>query len=275
MEDKKLRILVIGAHPDDCEFRVGGTAIKYRKLGHAVKFISVTNGDTGHYEMGGAQLAKRRANETKSACAMVGIENEVLDIHNNGLESDIATRERIICIIREFRPDIIITHRLNDYHPDHRRTSMLVQDSSYAVRIPNVCPLTPYLTYTPIIIYMQDSFKKPTPFSPEIVVDIDDSIDTKVKMLNFHKSQVYEWLPWMDGVLDQVPQGEEERIKWLHDRLYLREGYVAGRFNDKLAELYGQEHAKNVRCAEAFEVSEYGAKLPDEKIPYYFPFIKK
>jgi N-acetylglucosamine malate deacetylase 1 len=274
MEDKKLRVLVIGAHPDDCEFRVGGLAAKYRKLGHDVKFVSATNGDTGHYEIGAAQLAKRRNNETKSACAMLGIENEVLDIHNNGLEADIATREIFIRVIREYRPDIIITHRLNDYHPDHRRTSMLVQDSSYAIRIPNVCPLTPFLTYTPVILYMQDSFQKPTPFTPDVVVDIDDVIDTKVQMLNFHESQVYEWLPWMDGVLDQVPADKEERIKWLKERLFLREGYVAGRFLDKLSELYGEGHAKDIICAEAFELSEYGAKMPKEKISYYFPFIK-
>lgn len=272
MVNNKLRVLTIGAHPDDSEFRLGGTAAKYRANGHIVKFVSVTNGDTGHFQIGGGQLSKIRAEETKRACEIVGIETQVLDIHSNGIEADIATRERLICLIRCFKPDLIITHRLNDYHPDHRRTSMLVQDCSYAVRIPNVCPLTPYLTYSPIILYMQDRFKKPTEFEADIIVNIDDVINTKLKMMNCHKSQVYEWLPWIDGVLDQVPDNEKDRMNWLEIQLFKREGYVAERFRSKLMEKYGHEIGGNVKWAEAFEISEYGGKLPKEKIPIYFPF---
>jgi LmbE family N-acetylglucosaminyl deacetylase len=275
MEEKKLRILVIGAHPDDCEIKAAGLAAKFSKMGHKVKFVSATNGDTGHYSMGGAQLAQRRSQETKKAGELIGIENEVLDIHNNGLEADISTREIFIRLIREFNPDIIITHRLNDYHPDHRRTAMLVQDSSYAIRIPNVCPLTPYMTHTPVILYMQDNFQKPTPFAPDVVIDIDDVIDTKTAMLDCHVSQVYEWLPWMDGYLDKIPDDPQERIKWLKGNLKTRQGNIDGLVKDKLYELYGDEHAKNVKWVEAFEISEYGAKLPKDKIPHYFPFIRK
>ncbi len=272
MDKNKLRVLAIGAHPDDSEFRVGGTAVKYRADGHIVKFVSVTNGDTGHFEKGGAQLAKIRAEETKKACEIAGIETQVLDIHSNRLEADIDTRESLICLIRCFKPDLIITHRLNDYHPDHRRTSMLVQDCSYAIRIPNVCPLTPPLTYTPVILYMQDSFKKPMEFEADIIVNIDDVITTKLRMLDCHKSQVYEWLPWVDGELEQVPDNEKARLSWLETRQFKRDGDVSERFRSKLIEKYGHELGSRVKWAEAFEISEYGGKLPREKIPFYFPF---
>ncbi len=218
MEKKQLRLLMIGAHPDDCEIQTGGIAVKFRALGHAVKFVSLTNGDTGHYELSGAKLARIRRQEMADACAIAGIEYEVFDIHSNQLEADIPTRERVIRLIREYKPDMIFTHRLNDYHPDHRRTAMLVQDSSYAIRVPNVCPFTPCLRYSPVILYMYDDFKKPYPFEPSVIVDIDDVMDTKIKMVACHRSQVFEWLPWMDGRLDEVPENEEDRMKMLAEK---------------------------------------------------------
>lgn len=272
MLEEKLRVLMIGAHPDDCELETGGIACKYRKLGHIVKFVSATTGDTGHYKLSGGELARIRAAETRRACAIIGAESQVLDIGSNKIEADIATRERFICLIREFRPHLIFTHRPNDYHPDHRRVATLVQDSSYAIRIPNVCPLTPYLTYSPIILYMVDSFKKPNEFEPDVMVDIDDVMDTKIKMVDCHVSQVYEWLPWMDGQLEQVPNTESERIEWLAERQGKRDARVAGRFRRQLVERYGEERGNSIRYAEAFEVSEYGAGLPKDKISIYFPF---
>lgn len=271
--NKKLRVLAIGAHPDDCELGMGGTAIKYKNLDHVVKFVSATRGDLGHYEMGGAKLAIIRRRETKKACNLFGIESEVFDIQDNNLETDIATREKFIRLIRKFKPDIIFTHRLNDYHPDHRRTSILVQDSSYAIRIPSVCPLVPYLTYTPVIMYMADNFKKPNPFEPKVMVDIDDVINNKTDMMYQHKSQVYEWLPWMDGKLDQVPSSEKERFEWLKKQIVVDNKVFASIYRDKLKEQYGQEYGSKIECAEGFELCEYGANLSEKEISKYFPFI--
>ena len=120
---EKLRILFIGAHPDDCDICGGGTAVKFVRLGHTVKFISATNGCTGHYEIGGGELVRRRYAETQVSAKLSGIEYEVFDIANNGIQPDLATREKFIRAIREFCPDMIITHRLCDYHPDHRITA--------------------------------------------------------------------------------------------------------------------------------------------------------
>jgi len=272
MTKKQLRIIVIGAHLDDNEIKTGGIAAKYRALGHVVKYVYATNGNTGHQTMGGGQLARIRSGEAANSCKITGIEPLILDIRNNGLEADIATRELFIRIIREFRPDLIFTHRLNDYHPDHRRTAMLVQDCSYAIRIPNVCPLTPCLDYTPIILYLEDNFKRPYEFIPDVVVDIDDVIDIKMRMLHCHKSQMYEWLPWMSGEMDQVPETDEDRFIWISEKRKVNDRETANRFREELIERYGEEHGRKVEYAEAFEISEYGGKLPKDKIIYYFPF---
>ena len=164
MENKNLRILMIGAHPDDCEFSTAGVAIKYRQLGHTVMFVSMTNGDAGHHEISGFKLTQIRKNEANQAAAITGIKSKVLDIQDGRLEADLRTREKLISLIREFKPDLIFTHRTNDYHPDHRNTAILVQDSAYAVMVPAICPLSPPLRYQPIVLYMHDYFKKPIEF---------------------------------------------------------------------------------------------------------------
>jgi len=271
VEQTPIRALMIGAHPDDCEFLAGGLAAKYRAQGHAVKFVSATNGNAGHHQMGGGPLAQRRREEARRVSALTGIEYEILGNDDGQLEADLATRAQIIGLIRSFRPDLIFTHRLNDYHPDHRRTGILVQDASYLIRVPNICPLVPHLTYSPVILYMQDGFQKPVPLSPDVVVAIDDVMDDKARMVHCHESQFYEWLPWVGGYADQVPDGDAARLAWLRRQREQYDGAVADRFRDHLIARYGEAPGRAVRYAEAFEVSEYGRPLPPDEIARWFP----
>ncbi|MCD6406093.1 MAG: PIG-L family deacetylase [Planctomycetes bacterium] len=272
MTEKPLRIMAIGAHPDDCDVKVGGIALLYRRLGHQVKFVSVTNGDTGHHEMGGGPLAKRRFAEAQASAEIAGIEYDVLDIHNGSLEPNLKNRWTIVRMIREFEPDLVITHRPNDYHPDHRYTSQIVQDSAYTVTVPNVLALTPHLRYNPVFAYVSDRFKKPCPFTPDIVVGIDDVVDDKVRMLDCHVSQFYEWLPYNQGK-DNVPEGPAERVKWLFEWRTPAFAEEAEKYRDVLERLYGAERAARIKYAEALEVCEYGAKPADEDISTLFPFF--
>ncbi len=271
MEPTPIRALMIGAHPDDCEFLAGGLAAKYRAQGHTVKFVSATNGNAGHHQLGGGPLAQRRREEARRVTESTGIEYEILDNDDGQLEADLATRARIIGLIRAFRPDLIFTHRVNDYHPDHRRTGILVQDASYLIRVPNICPLVPHLTHTPVILYMQDGFQKPLPLIPDVVVAIDDVMEQKARMVHCHESQFYEWLPWIGGYADQVPDGDAARLAWLREGRERYDGAVADRFRDHLIARYGEGPGRAVRCAEAFEVSEYGRPLPPDEIARWFP----
>ena len=267
-----MRILAIGAHPDDCDICFGGTAVKLARAGHQVKFISATNGDTGHHVIGGGQLARRRYEEIQKA-ADIGnlVEYEVFDIHNNGITTSIQTRERFIKAIRDFKPDILLTHRTVDYHPDHRATAQLVQDSSYAVIIPNVCPLTPPLKKAPVILYFSDNFQKPNPFTPDIVVDISDTIDTKIEMFKCQESQIYEWLAYADDEIDNIPPEGPEREKWIREKTSIRRSYTnADKYRDRLVQKYG-EKGNDVIAMEAFELSEYG-RIPTGNLDDLFGF---
>ncbi len=270
-KEQPLRVMMIGAHPDDCEIGSGGLATKYRRRGDIVKYVSATNGNAGHHEMGGETLARRRFEETRRVAEIADIEYDVLDISDGELETDLGMRERFIRLIREFRPDLLFTHRTNDYHPDHRHTGILTQDASYLIRVPNICPQTPHLMHSPVILYMRDGFQKPNPFTPDVVVAIDDVLDTKVRMLHCHTSQMYEWLPYVGGY--PAPEGgDDERFAWLSAR-YARHAAVpdAGPIRDALIRRYGAERGGTIHSAEAFEVSEYGGPLEPDDVDRYFP----
>jgi LmbE family N-acetylglucosaminyl deacetylase len=162
------RILVFGAHPDDCDIKAGGLAAKATAAGEEVRFVSMTNGDAGHHEIGGVELARRRRAEASAASDVLDIEYDLLDHHDGELEPTLERRKRIIRLIRNYEPDLILTHRPNDYHPDHRYTSALIQDSAYMVTVPNVCTDTEVLSYNPVIAYLSDDFEKPYPFEPDV-----------------------------------------------------------------------------------------------------------
>lgn len=274
-EDGKLRIIAFGAHPDDCELEVGGTAARWAKLGHKVKFVSVTNGDIGHHEMAGATLARRRAAEVKRCAEILGIETEVLDIHDGELMPTLENRRTITRLIREWKADLVIAHRPNDYHPDHRYTGILVQDAAFMVIVPSFCPDVPALRKNPVFLYTEDSFQKPNPFAPDIVVPIDPVFDQKSACIDALESQFYEWNPWLFGYLDEVPKGKAERMEWTKKRTEKRNGPIAERYRAKLVELLGEEDAKAVKYAEAFEVCEYGTQPNREELTRLFPFFER
>ncbi len=270
-EERPLRIIAFGAHPDDCEFRVGGTAAKWAKLGHKVKFVSVTNGDIGHSIIAGGPLALRRTAEVKEAAKIFGIETEVLDLHDGELMPTLENRRTVIRLICEWQADIVITNRPNDYHPDHRYTSILVQDAAYMVTVPFICPDVPHLKTNPVFVYWPDRFQKPNPFEPNVVVGIDDVLEQKYRALHCLVSQIYEYGANGDGNPDHFVKGtDEERFEWLKQR---RQYGVPGEWRPILAEFYGEQGAKAVNSAEAFEICEYGRRPSKEELKKLFPFF--
>src|SRR5207248_1225999 len=179
-DDGKLRIICFGAHPDDCELQAGGTAAMWAAQGHHVKFVSVTNGDIGHWREAGGPLARRRTAEVQEAAKILGITTQVLDIHDGELLPTLENRRTLTRLIREWKADVVMSHRPNDYHPDHRNVGLLVQDAAYMVTVPHFCPDVPYLEKNPAFFFYEDRFNKPTRFSPDVVVGIDDVIGKKL-----------------------------------------------------------------------------------------------
>ncbi len=283
-----MRILMIGAHQDDNEFRCGGLASKYVKAGHEVRFLSLCNGCGGHHIMTPEETTARRAKESAKVAEFLGITYDVWDIDDCNITADLATRKRLIRYIREYRPDLIISHRSNDYHADHRTVGLLVADASYLLTVPHECPDVPAMRFMPVIMYNEDGFKYP-PFNADVVIDIDDEIDTKLKIADINVSQVYEWLPYNEGEIDEVPESPQARFEWLKgmeitwdttdaEVMAAKRGYAvrfaktAARFRKELIGKYGEERGSKVRYAEAFELCEYGKQPTEEEIKEMFPF---
>jgi len=265
----KLRVIAFGAHPDDCDGRAGGLAAKYAAAGHLVKFVSLTNGDAGHYVQGGGTLAQRRRAEAAEAGRHIGIEYEVLDNHDGELLPTLEVRRQVIRLIREWRADIVLCPRPNDYHPDHRYTGILVQDAAYMVTVPNVVSDTPALAKNPVFLYFADGFTRPQPFRPDVVVAIDEVMEKKIEMLDAHVSQMYEWLPWHEEKLAEVPKEPAARKQWLAKQ---RPSRVPPEWKQALEKWYGAKGAA-VEHAEAFEIAEYGRRPDDAEIRKLFPFF--
>lgn len=266
-----INVVVIGAHPDDCDIKAGGTAIQFAKMGHNVLFVSVTNGDAGHHEKGGGALAKIRMAESQEAGKRFGIKYMVLDHHDGELMPTLPIRLELIRLIRQWNADVVISHRPNDYHPDHRNASILVQDAAYMVIVPNVAPDTPPLEKNPVFLYMEDRFQRPNPFRHDITIDVSDVLDQKYYAMSAHVSQFFEWLPWTAGKLQDVPKGEKERLQWLKDNRWFG---VSDQSRTGLEKWYGEEKAKIATSAESFEICEYGRRPSDDEIRKLFPMMK-
>jgi LmbE family N-acetylglucosaminyl deacetylase len=238
-----------------------------------VKFVSVTNGDIGHHELAGGPLARRRSAEVKKCAKILGIETEVLDNHDGELLPTLENRKTLTRLIREWKADLVLTPRPNDYHPDHRYTGILVQDAAFMVIVPSFCPDTPALRKNPVFMYLEDGFQKPNPFEPSVVVPIDTTIDKKLACVDALESQFYEWNPWLFGYLEEVPKDRNARFEWLKGRYGARFASTADRFRDKLVEELGPEKGKAVKYAEAFELCEYGSQPSDDELKTLFPFF--
>ena len=269
-QDGPLNIIVFGAHPDDCDIDTGGTAILFSKMGHNVKFVSLTNGDAGHYAMGGGALAKIRIAEAKEAGKRFGVEYDVLDNHDGELMPTLANRLKVIREIRKWNADVVIAPRPNDYHPDHRYTGILIQDAAYMVIVPNVAPEVPPLKKNPVFLYSEDHFQKPSPFEPDIAVITDEVFDQKIYAMAAHESQFFDWLPWTSGNLDEVPKDEKSRLEWLAT---WRTNTPNKTTTEILKKWYGDK-ASIAKHAEGFEICEYGKQPNDEEIRRLFPMLK-
>jgi N-acetylglucosamine malate deacetylase 1 len=277
-EDGKLRIIAFGAHPDDCELKAAGTAARWAAQGHKVKFVSVTNGDIGHWGMAGGPLAQRRTAEVNECARILGIEAHVMDVHDGELLPTLENRETITRLIRDWKADLVLSHRPNDYHPDHRNVGVLVQDAAYMVTVPYFCPDTPYLTKNPVFLYYEDRFQKPNRFSADVVVAIDDVVEKKLAAVAALHSQFYEG--GANGGPHLVPDPSDAakvaaRKKEVREAFAQRFAGTAKRFGLELAKWYGAEKAGQVKYAEAFEVCEYGRMPGPEELKKLFPFVKE
>jgi N-acetylglucosamine malate deacetylase 1 len=270
-QPRPLRIIAFGAHPDDAELKVGGVAALWAAEGHKVKIVAMTNGDVGHFAMAGGPLAKRRSAEVAECARIFGIENEVLDIHDGELTPSLENRKIVSRLIRQWQADIVLGHRPHDYHPDHRYTGVLMDDSAVVVAAPFFVPDTPPTPRNPIFLYYSDDFQDPRPFTPTMVVGIDAAADKKWRCISAMPSQFGDKDSWQARTQPNIPAGDREREAYLLEIVKKRSEAVAEKYRDRLIALYGKELGQRVKYAEAFQLSQYGRQAPVEELKGLFP----
>jgi LmbE family N-acetylglucosaminyl deacetylase len=268
---RPLRVIAFGAHPDDAELKASGVAALWAAQGAKVKFVAMTNGDVGHFAMAGGPLARRRKAEVAECARILGIENQVLDIHDGELVPSLENRKTVGRLIREWQADIVLGHRPYDYHPDHRYTGVILDDTAVVVVAPFFTPDTPATIRNPVYMYYSDAFLKPYPFDPTLVVPIDDMADKKWQCISAMPSQFGDKDSWQGRTLPNVPQDDRGREAYLLDVVKNRSAAVADKYRDRLIALYGKERGSKVKYAEAFELSQYGRQASVDELKGMFP----
>jgi N-acetylglucosamine malate deacetylase 1 len=192
-----MRVLAIGAHPDDLEILCGGTLAQFAARRDAVTMLVMTDGCAGHAEIGPGELAAIREREARAAASVIGAEFAWLGLPDEFVFNDEPTRRRLLDAIRAARPDLILTHDPVDYHPDHRATSRAVFDASFVMGLPNVqTPSAPHPGVAPL--YYFDTLAG-IGFQPAEYVDVTETFATKQKMLAAHETQL-AWLRHHDAI---------------------------------------------------------------------------
>lgn len=272
-----MHILIIGAHPDDGDSYAGGTAALWRRRGDAVRFLSITDGRRSHFDAKYAAdpslLGKRRADESRTAAALIGASCGNLGIADGEVYINQAITEALVREIRSFGekpgfgPDLVVTNRPHDRPRDHAYGAQMVLDAAGMAAMPLVCPDTPAMAHAPTIAYWHDDYTEVVPFLADIVVAIDPVIAQKTQLVAAHESQVFEWLPYNRGLLDHVPSAAAERLAWLqHGRIEPMAVRIRASVSESL-------HAAlpHGRYCEAFQISEYGRQPAASELAALFP----
>jgi N-acetylglucosamine malate deacetylase 1 len=271
---RPLRVIAFGAHPDDAELKFAGTGALFAAQGAKVKLVALTNGDVGHFSMAGGPLAQRRKAEVEACHKMLGVDTDVLDIHDGELMPDLETRKKVANLIREWQADIVLSHRPWDYHPDHRAVGKLAEDAAVVVAAPYFAPYTPPTKGNPIFLFYSDNFKKPYPFDPILAVGFDDVAQKKWDCISSLPSQFGDADSWQARYGRNVPTDEAGRKAYLIEGVKQRSADVANQYRNLLVQLYGEQKGRAIKYAEAFELNQYGTNATQDQLKGMFPTFK-
>ena len=219
-----MRVLGVGAHPDDLEILCGGTLARFVKEGHDVVMCHASRGDRGSFVHTSEEIAVIRDREARRAAEICGAEHATLGLHDGEVNAaDPEHKRALIDLVRDTRPDLIITHPPNDYMGDHNEVSKLVFECSFHATLPLFETGKPHHSHVTPIYYM-DTISG-LGFAPTEYVDVSSVIDTKAQMLEAHATQL-TWLRDHDGV-DIVEQMKAAtRFRGLQCGVQYAEGFA-------------------------------------------------
>lgn len=261
-----LRIMMIFAHPDEGEVYTGGTAALYTQLGHKVKFMSLTNGDAGHWEEKPEVLAKRRSQEAMNAKKILNLdEYEVLDYHDQGLKNTKESQSKVIRSIEAYKPDVVFTYYpAQGGHIDNMTAGYIVRDAAKDLKMEKL----------PVFFYVRDYHTSTFSYIPHIAFSIEKVWETKLAACGAHQTQVAEAIPHSMGILDEVRKDPEKQKQLINDNTYAF-SKVFPSYVYALEKWCGREAAAQVKYAEAFEIAEFGRQVNEEELVKLLPMLER
>lgn len=261
---RELKVMMIFAHPDEGEIYTGGTAALYTKMGHKVKFLSLTNGDHGHYSMKAEDLARMRFKEAMESKKILNLtEYEVLDHHDGKLKDTPEMRAEVAAKIAAFQPDVVFTYYAAvGGHNDNMAAGWIVRGAAQAVQMQK----------QPVYLYVRDFFTSGLTYIPHIAVDIDSVWATKLAACTAHQSQVADANPYRLGILEKVRSDQQAQRDYIFHNTYDFSHVTADNFT-ALRKWYGPEVAKTVTYVEAFEIAEFGRQIREPDVHELMPML--
>ncbi|MBN1501563.1 MAG: PIG-L family deacetylase [Spirochaetes bacterium] len=187
-------VIAVHAHPDDTEIFCAGTLFLLKKMNFNIVIVTMTNGELGSYERNSSETAALRFSEAEAAADYIGAEYKCLNRPDGFLFDSPAIRTDLIEILRSSCADIILTHRFDDYHPDHRATAEITEAAAILSSLPNIITESAPLPGTPLL-YKTDTIQSKNRIGdknliPHFYINISEVMDHKIKMLSFHNSQI-------------------------------------------------------------------------------------
>lgn len=187
-----MNIGIVTAHPDDAEYLMAGTIIKYVRKGHRVTIIICTNGDIGSPFASKEEIAEIRRNEAIEGAKCMGADVIFLDYHDEFMPDSESSRLKVMNALRQVQPDVVFTLHYNDItNADHRVVSNIVLDMSYLIVAKNIVTENKEIEKSPAFYYMD--IPGGVKFEPNEFVDITDVIDLKKEAFSKHRSQI-DWM---------------------------------------------------------------------------------
>lgn len=266
-------VLFIGSKPGEIEWNAAGFAALCREGNATVHFVSVTDGSKSHYERKYIQdpdaLARKRYHEAKTSSEKIDAVYELMGLPEGEVFVNLANTEEMIRFIRntgiESRgPDLVVTSRLGFGDRDQRYCSQLVHDAFSMLRIASMCADTPYLERLPILAYWRDDYVQGGSFRPDVRIDVTPVIDSKCEMIASYESVVFEWMPWINDMLETIPEDEEGRVAFVRRLLEKEQERRSGESD------LNADNAEPRRFLEWYQISEYGARAEaDDLVKIY------
>jgi bacillithiol biosynthesis deacetylase BshB1 len=180
-------VLAIGAHPDDIELACGGTVAKLVQQGHKVALCDLTQG-----ELGTRGTREIRTEEAQKAAKILGVETRRnLQIPDGNIEVNKSNLLKIITLIRELKPSLLIIPYGVERHPDHVHTSELCREAWYYSGLEKIKTKLGGKTQERHRPHHYFEFMQWLEFEPAFIVDISDTFDLKMKSVRAHASQFY------------------------------------------------------------------------------------